>query len=144
MPDHKVNLNAIIRGMLPPLCAPGETLTSSIQIGRRISDGIRLMTAKDIAEKTRIVDGKLQFRKEDNGWGQPPEGVTEVWELGKPVPPEKVTLTFALISILQDNPSSLVKVPGHAQPPRTVAQHVATLAEVNMAEWQAGNKPTTN
>lgn len=143
MPEHKVNDRALTNATFPPVVKPGQKFGTRVMTSRRPADGILLLPAAFIEASVRKSDsGALELKDANTGeWAPAPPNLREVWELGKPLPPEKVVLQFRLVSVVEEKISNLVALRGSDVPQmREIVQTVAILAEVNLAAWQKGNE----
>jgi hypothetical protein len=144
MGEHRTNPTSLMAATLPPMVPPGDRM--GVQIVPTVAPLPNILVIPE--EMIRAYpDGRREIllaTKHKNGepdekvWGPLPEPYTEVWPLGKMLPPEKCLLTFNVLSVYEER-ETVVQM-GSRLPGRKVPQQMGNCGQINLAEWQAGNR----
>jgi len=138
MSDHHANPRAQLNDTLPPLLPVGHRVGTSVQL--QVMPNANVMLVPQHKMRT-TADGVVEvLAGEPEEWQKPPEGV-EVFELGKPLPPEKCDVVAILGAMVEDTLGPKLLGAGGQQPRGRVSSGpMAILARVPLVQWQAQHR----
>jgi len=130
MSDHKTNPQSLLSATLPPLLPVGHRVGVNIQL--QVVPQAQVMLVP--GDRMRTGAHGIEVFSGD-AWQPVPEEA-EVFELGKPLPPEKCDLVAVLGSMVEDTLGPKLIV-GTGQKSTSIAGGpLAVIARVPLAEWQ--------
>jgi hypothetical protein len=135
MSEANNNPRAQLHDTLPPLLPVGHRVGTSIQLQVMPKTNVLLVPLHKMRTTAEGVVEVLAGVPEE--WQTPPEGV-EVFELGKPLPPEKCDVVAILGTMVEDTLGPKLLGAGGQQPRGRVSSGpMAILARTSLVEWQA-------
>jgi hypothetical protein len=140
MSESNINPRAQLNSTLPPLLPVGYRVGANIQL--QVMPMVHVMLVPPHKMRT-TVEGVVEVLAGDpEEWLAPPEGA-EVFELGKPLPPEKCDVVAILGTMVEDMMGpKLIGSGGQAPRGRMSSGPMAVLARAPLVDWQASHVGT--